>query len=140
VLREPFVTPGAGISRFGRFPFGAMSSLLLGFALGCSPSQPREPDVTMARKSLETALDGWVAGESPENLKTRSPAITVIDPEWSAGGKLTSYRILEEIRGTTFDRVFEVELSLTRKGKPVTVKTPFTVGIGSAIVVRRDED
>ena len=67
--------------------------LLLAAPLGCGGLEPTDPD--RARETLALALDAWRDGRSVEDVTNGSPPITVADPLWKAGYKLSSYQVAE---------------------------------------------
>lgn len=61
---------------------------------GCqSEAQPLPLDEPLARQSMENALQAWVDGKSPADLK---PEIIMGDSGWEQGKKLTSFEILKD--------------------------------------------
>ena len=57
------------------------------------------PEQEVGRASLEAALDTWKAGQPPEKITSRSPAVQPVDSKWSAGYKLKSYEIVGPVEG-----------------------------------------
>jgi hypothetical protein len=105
------------------------SLLLLPFlSLGCSDLQPTDPD--KARQTLALALDAWRDGRSMEEVTNGSPPITVADPKWKAGYKLSSYQVAQTNKAAGFDLKIPVELSLQdSKGKEIREKVTYTVSV-----------
>ena len=66
--------------------------LLLMIVTGCWSSARTYPlNADLARSSVKEAMQAWVDGKSPKDLK---PRIIVGDPEWDAGLKLESFEII----------------------------------------------
>lgn len=64
------------------------------FLSGCqSEAQPLPLDEPLARQSVEKALQAWVDGKTPADLK---PEIIMGDSGWEQGKKLTSFEILKD--------------------------------------------
>jgi len=65
-----------------------------------------------------------------EDVTHGNPPITVADPAWKAGYKLSSYQVAETTRAAGFDLKIPVELSLQDpKGKAVQEKVKYTVSV-----------
>ncbi|MEX2558332.1 MAG: hypothetical protein WD403_00390, partial [Pirellulales bacterium] len=104
-------------------------------ATGCGhKNQPT--NAVLARESLKTALDSWKEGQTPQDLKQRSPSIIVGDTAWEGGQKLESY----EIVGPEFDDGVNlhcpVKLVLKdSQGSTRTEETTYIVGTSPVITV-----
>ncbi|MBW3599180.1 MAG: hypothetical protein KY475_18155 [Planctomycetes bacterium] len=86
------------------------ASLVLVF--GCGPPAAPSLDEAVARSSLSTFLEAWKRGERPESLREQSPTIIAGAPEWSAGMRLVSYRLLAPVTidGSNLHAPVEIEL------------------------------
>ncbi len=95
------------------------AALLLALpSLGCGGPKPADPD--QARATLAMALDAWRDGRTIDDVTNGSPPITVADPSWKAGFKLSRYQVAETTRAAGFDLKIPVELWLKDpKGKAV---------------------
>lgn len=72
----------------------ALTVLFLVGLVGCShQAADHALDPPLARSSVESALQAWVDGKTPEDLK---PKIIVGDPAWNQGEKLASFEILSK--------------------------------------------
>lgn len=72
----------------------AFPLLMLLFIGGCSQETPSHPlDTNVARESVRKAMQAWVDGKTPQDLK---PGIVVGDPAWEQGTKLESFEILDK--------------------------------------------
>lgn len=82
------------MSRF-HAPISAILSCLTFFLLtGCqSESAPHPLNEPLARESVQKAMQAWVDGKSPKDLK---PEIIVGDAGWEQGKKLVSFEILKD--------------------------------------------
>ena len=110
--------------------------LLLAVPLGCGGLEPTDPD--KARETLTLALDSWRDGRSEEDVTNGNPPITVADPKWKAGYKLSSYQVADTTRAAGFDLKIPVELSLLDpKGKVVQEKVKYTVSVQPSRTVIR---
>jgi hypothetical protein len=113
-----------------------LMALTLAAAPGCGRQQPADPD--QARATLATALDAWRDGRTIDDVTNGHPPITVADPSWKAGYKLSRYQVAETARAAGFDLKIPVELWLEDpKGKPVQEKVKYTVSIQPARTVIR---
>jgi hypothetical protein len=113
-----------------------LASLALAIPTGCGGLQPTDPD--QARETLSLALNAWRDGRSVDEVTRGSPPITVSDPSWKAGYKLTSYQVSEATKTVGFDLNIPVELSLEDlKGKAVRENVKYTVSVQPARTVIR---
>jgi hypothetical protein len=104
--------------------------------LGCGGSTPADPD--LARATLATALDAWRDGRTIDEVTNGSPPITVADPEWKAGFKLSRYEVADTTRASGFDLRLPVQLWLQDpKGKAIEQKVKYTVSVQPARTVIR---
>ena len=78
---------------FHRFMLpGMISVLVLNLVVGCSQEVNSHPlDAELARKSVQKAMQAWVDGKTPEDLR---PEIIVGDAAWEKGQKLLSFEIV----------------------------------------------
>lgn len=108
------------------------------FIVGCNKT-PKPADTNAARKTLETALNSWKSGNTPDALLKNS-SIQMVDPSWKAGSILRDF----EIQGSEeagHDLKVEVILRLEDKqGKQVDEKVKYTVATSpKQLVIRADE-
>ncbi len=103
---------------------------------GCGGQKPADPD--QARATLAMALDAWKDGKTIDDVTGGSPPITVADPSWKAGFKLSRYQVAETTRAAGFDLKIPVELWLEDpKGKAVQEKVKYTVSVQPSRTVLR---
>jgi hypothetical protein len=107
---------------------------------GCGSSLPPATDPAQGREALKTVLETWKRGGAIDELKSGKPPIHARDPDWSAGAKLTNYEIAPEDARAGVDLVLTVKLALVQPdGQTRERKVGYTVAIGSATVVNRNE-
>jgi hypothetical protein len=112
------------------------ATLLAALPLGCGGSTPADPD--LARATLAMALDAWRDGRTIDEVTNGSPPITVADPEWKAGFKLSRYQVADTSRAVGFDLRMPVQLWLQDpKGKAVEQNVKYTVSVQPARTVIR---
>lgn len=103
---------------------GCLLSLLLAACGGCGGQTAESfvPSDDLARASLERALDVWKSGGAAGHLEPEGggPALQTVDRDWSAGQKLASFEILDELPREEGPRKFNVRLTLAG-GKPIEV-------------------
>jgi hypothetical protein len=117
-------------------PHRLAALLLAAVPFGCGSPVPADPD--QARATLATALDCWRDGKTLDDVTNGSPSITVADPEWKAGFKLSRYQVAETTRATGFDLKIPVDLWLEDpKGKAVQQKVKYTVSVQPSRTVIR---
>jgi hypothetical protein len=115
---------------------GLTALILASPPIGCGGQKPADPD--QARATLAMALDAWRDGRTIDDVTNGSPPITVADPSWKAGFKLSRYQVAETARQAGFDLRIPVELWLEDpKGKPVQEKVKYTVSVQPARTVIR---
>ena len=117
-------------------PAGLATLLLATLPVGCGGPKPADPD--QARATLAVALDAWRDGRTIDDVTNGNPPITVADPSWKAGYKLSRYQVAETARSAGFDLKIPVELWLQDpKGKAVQEKVKYTVSIEPSRTVIR---
>jgi hypothetical protein len=79
------------------------------------------PSEDKARAALETALAAWQNGQAHGKLQGSSHGIEVVDRVWQAGGKLTSFEILQA-EDKPGPRWFSVKLTLKNAPQPQQVR------------------
>jgi hypothetical protein len=110
--------------------------LLAALPIGCGGPKQADPD--QARATLTTALDAWRDGRTVDEVNNGSPAMTVADPSWKAGFKLSRYELAESNASQGLDLKIPVELWLQDpKGKAVREKVKYTVSVQPARTVLR---
>jgi hypothetical protein len=115
---------------------GLAALLLAALPLGCGGQKPADPD--QARATLAMAMDAWRDGRTIDEVTNGSPPITVADPAWKAGFKLSRYQVAETTRAAGFDLKIPVELWLEDgKGKAVQEKVKYTVSVQPSRTVIR---
>jgi len=122
----------------------AAAAVLAALAAGCS-SDPKPlpmaaaPD--SARPALETALTGWKAGRTPNELKGQSPPVVFNDGDFTAGRKLTDFRIDGDGRPVGTGLRYEVTLTLQDGSKPAaTRKLAYRVVTEPGISIFREDN
>ncbi len=104
--------------------------------VGCGGQAPADPD--QARATLAAALDAWRDGRTIDDVTNGSPSISVADPSWKAGFKLSRYQVADSARAMGFDLKIPVELWLEDpKGKLVQEKVKYTVSVQPSRTVIR---
>lgn len=81
------------MSAFGMPRCGALLILFVFSLCGCSSKAPTEHPLNpeLARTSLQKAMQAWVEGKTPDDLK---PGIIMGDVAWKQGKKLSSFEIV----------------------------------------------
>ncbi len=106
---------------------------------GCGVSQRAAPlDVVLAREVLNTSLEAWKKGESPDSLKNGSPSIIAQDPDWVTGARLVAYAPDGEDNRVAENLFVPVKLTLKLKnGKQVTKNVTYVIGTSPQVMVFR---
>src|SRR5258708_2068707 len=100
---------------------------------GCGGDKlPPQTDAAKGREGMTTALDTWMKGGTPDDLKKGSPPVVAYDPDWEAGSKLVKYAIDPTDGRAGVDLLLTVTLTLSRADGRTQDKTVnFSVAIGS---------
>ena len=102
---------------------------------GCTPALPPPTDAKDARAALETALDSWKRGDSPQKLNERTPPIQFADLNWEKGERLLKYDVAVEEPSGLGMRI-TVKLSLEGKdGKRRDATTVYTAETRPKIII-----
>ncbi|MFO1045509.1 MAG: hypothetical protein U0941_27325 [Planctomycetaceae bacterium] len=101
---------------------------------GCGPSaRTYSLNTDLARSSVKEAMQAWVDGKSPKDLK---PRIIVSDPEWESGAKLESFEFVpndELVDGSNLHLRVKRKLSIRGQASESTVK--YIVSTSPAITI-----
>ena len=120
------------------FALAAFSAATVAAIAGCG-EELAPGDEAAARKTLAAALDAWVAGVSAAQLRQQSPAIIVVDQDWTEGCRLVDY----ELTGAgLFDgRNLRASVALTLQRPPTgpakRIAASYVVGMQPIITVVR---
>ncbi len=116
----------------------ALGGLLAVGGCGNSTHKPMPLDKQVAKDSFTAFLEAWKAGEQQAALKQKSPSIVGGDPDWEAGAKLLSYKVLdtEKSDGSNLHPTAELVLQ-TAEGRQ-TSKITYVVGTSPVITVFRE--
>lgn len=71
-----------------------LCAIVFAFSPGCGSKEIKNSGTAAdASKMVTTALEAWVAGKKPGDLKTGTPAITVTDSDWQGGRQLKAFKL-----------------------------------------------
>jgi hypothetical protein len=70
-----------------------LCAVIVGGIVGCGEARSYALNTDLAQSSVEVAMQAWVDGAKPEDLK---PKIIVGDADWGQGKRLASFEILED--------------------------------------------
>lgn len=110
-------------------------------ACGCGKTESDyKPTSNVARDALTAGLNAWKEGKAAADLASAQgpPVVHFADYQWSAGKRLTSFRLLDEtptLEGST--QVLRVELELA--GEKPQAAEYYVVGI-DPLWIMRDRD
>lgn len=111
--------------------------LLATLLAGCGDGL-KEADPNLAKQALVAVLDAWHEGRSIDDVSNGPPVMTVSDPAWKGGYKLSKYEVAEATQTAGFDRTIPVELWLQDpRGKAVRQKVRYTVSLEPTRTVLR---
>jgi hypothetical protein len=119
----------------------AAAGLLAAMVLGCGAPAPKPADSTVAKETLNQALEAWKKGQPADSLKDGNPPVVVSDHRWRGGYTLDRYDIEKDERMHGSDLKVRVTLwQRDPKGKEVKESTLYAVGTGSPFTVVREND
>ena len=114
---------------------GTFYVLLLVSLCGCSQKPTDHAlDPALARTSVQKAMQAWVDGKKPEDLKP----VIVGDPAWKQGRKLASFEILskeETSDGSNLHVQVVRKFSDVGKGNDTGAESQVTYIVGTSPVV-----
>ena len=61
--------------------------------IGCGPSLDPAVDPAEADKALQTALEAWKSGKSPQDLTKSRPSIVMNEDDWRVGKRLLHFEM-----------------------------------------------
>jgi hypothetical protein len=109
---------------------------LSGCGSGVKTAAPVDPD--LARKTLHITLESWKRGESPAELKQRSPAIIAQDFDWISGSELLDFEIAGPGQALDANLICPVKLILAGADGGTNEKTvDYIVGTDPVLTVFR---
>lgn len=121
---------------YGLFLVGVLALLP-----GCGGTPPPTPaDPAQARDALKATLDSWKAGEQPESMRQRKPAVVVVDHEWTDGYRLLDYEMGAEQALAGNLRCNVVMVLRNPSGQTVRKKAAYSVGTSPVLTVHREDD
>jgi hypothetical protein len=120
------------------------TALLVCCLTGCgfgNAKPPAPPDPAAARTALESALEAWKNGQTPEELRQGDAAIHMADEQWHFGGKLHEFSILEEEKPQGTQVRFRVQLQVSGQGRTSPTKSDvnYLVLGGTTLSIIRDD-
>ncbi len=141
-----FARPTSSTQGDGRLTAsGTLGALLAALAAivamalpGCSASSAHSVQPDRARVALESALDAWKQGQSPEAFERSGSSMVVQDLDWSAGAKLVGHQILDDGEPADANLRINVKLTLEKKGKPVEKTVRYLVTTSPSVTIFRD--
>lgn len=102
-------------------------------ASGCSKGFDNAPvDVSLARETLQKALDSWKKGDKVDALQSATPPIYVIDMEWQGGSALKDYEIVGPGEAKDAHLMCQVKLTVRAPGSGKETKKEQTYVISTA--------
>jgi hypothetical protein len=109
---------------------GALGGVI---ASGCSKGFDNAPvDVSLARETLQKAMDSWKHGDKVDALQSADPPIYVIDMEWQGGSSLKDYEIVGSGEAKDAHLMCQVKLTVRAPGTGKETKKELTYIISTA--------
>lgn len=98
--------------------FACIVGALVGaIASGCSRGFDNAPvDTSLARETLQKAMESWKKGDKVDALQSATPPIYVIDMEWQNGGALKDFEIVGQGEAKDAHLICPVKLTVRAPG------------------------
>ncbi len=117
----------------------AMVAAILAVLAGCARNRVDKAR-DKAEKAVETALDAWSRGESPEKFANSNPSIRINDPDWKAGFRLLSSLTVDSKQSPIGPKQFECRVSLSLSGaagRKIAKEVVYHVQMGDKTTIDR---
>ena len=96
-------------------------------------------DLSVAQKTLASAMEGWKDGKTPKDLLAGTPSIFVQETEWTDGATLQDYEIISDDQPAGPNLIAVVKLKLRNPQGKVSEKTAtYVVGTSPSLTVYRN--
>lgn len=101
---------------------------------------PAETSSTEAVAVIQTVLDAWRSGQTPESLRDQKPSILVADDDWQSKWELHSYQLFDLPSSGGVSARLGAQLELSGPQGRVQKQVRYLVATNPIIsVVREDE-
>src|SRR5438094_115800 len=115
----------------------AVFALIVGGCGGPRKAAPVDPG--LARQTLQTVLNNWQSGQTPEAQQQRTPKVVVQDVDWMGDSQLIDYKVLGDGEPRDANLHVKVELTLRNpEGKERKKKAFYVVGTDPILTVFRE--
>lgn len=105
---------------------------------GCSRGLDPDADSAEAAKALQTALEAWKNGQSPDELEQGKPSIIMNEDDWRVGKRLVDYKVEKSFLSGRQIRA-RVQIKVKDKdGKMQEKKAVYIIDTTPRIVIVRD--
>jgi hypothetical protein len=105
---------------------------------GCGRGLDSNADQDTADKALQTALEAWKSGKSPNDLEKEHPSIIMNEDDWRTGKRLLEFKME---KGTLSGRQVRCRVRLKLQDKDNTTvdrDATYTIDTTPRIVIVRD--
>jgi hypothetical protein len=106
---------------------------------GCAKDTSKQA-VDKAEKVVETFLDAWSRGESPDKFADANQPIQGSDPDWKAGLRLLSFLTVDSKQSQDDPHYFLCRMTLSlqdRRGKKLEKQVVYGVHLGEKNTLER---
>jgi hypothetical protein len=117
-----------------------LGTLMLATITGCwgNPALEHRVEPNTAKSTLESVLNSWQDGASPESWQEKMPKVVVQDFDWKSGAKLQSYEFIGDPEAVDANLYCKVKLKLQIPGKGSREQTvTYLVGTSPVLTVFR---
>jgi len=117
---------------------GIFTALALVSLSGCSRGLGPDADTDVAASALQTAMEAWKDGKTPDDLEKGQPSIIMNEDDWRTGKKLMEFKVGEAgIHGRQVRCRVQIKLQ-DKGGKTVEQRAVYIIDTTPRIVIVRD--
>ena len=111
-----------------------VAALALAAIVGCGPKAAKL-DKQTATTALNTFLEAWKKGETPQDLKAKSPPIIAGDDDFVAARKLVDFKVIDAEKNDGSNLHALVELTLAEGTATRKRQVTYIVGTSPVITI-----
>jgi hypothetical protein len=104
----------------------------------CRRGLDKDADPEEGGKALQTALEAWKKGQTPEELEKMSPPILMNEDDWRLGKRLLDFKVEENtLKGRQVRSRVRIKLE-DKSGKSLEKKAAYIIDTTPRLVIVRD--
>jgi hypothetical protein len=118
--------------------FAVLAILSTCLLQGCQRRLDKNADPNEGNKALQTALEAWKSGKSPEELTKMKPSILMNEDDWRLGKRLLDFKVEESsLSGRQIRARVQIELQ-DKDGRKLDQRATYIIDTTPRIVIVRD--